>query len=295
MKEKLNQLKRETSFLKTELPTIENLKQRGVIGNDVVSYFVKQKCKGDQKQDDSSKNPLKQWLCWDNHNLMKRIARESRLNLSSIVSGKRRESEKREEKLKEILKGKKTGREVLTDANEVVEDLSDENFDDDTSSSGVESSETEEEPDEQPFDEDDIFGDAEDLQFKADQKYQLEEMRAHLCNLSAPESCLTVNAKQIGSLPVKKRWQLFSHWRRQYRDAVRESLKRLEESYKNDITKYKELKGQSLAVLCRGASVVGMTTTGAAKNRKMLEALRCKIGNFFLISKCQFSSTNYSL
>ena len=55
----------------------------------------------------------------------------------------------------------------------------------------------------------------------------------------------------------------------------------MELAYEGLIRTYNELKGQALADLCRAADVVGMTTTGAAKNRPMLEALGAKIGTDF--------------
>ena len=57
-----------------------------------------------------------------------------------------------------------------------------------------------------------------------------------------------------------------------------QDLRDTELDYEQCIQMYNELKGQALAALCRTADVVGMTTTGAAKNRSMLEALGAKIG-----------------
>ena len=123
---------------------------------------------------------------------------------------------KREEKVKEFQNANRTSREVLSDddASDIVEDIG-EDFDGDACSSIAESIETEEEEevDEQPFDEEDIFEDEENFTLKADQKNQLDEMRAHRCNLPALESCLVVDANEMTSLPVKKRWQVFSHWK----------------------------------------------------------------------------------
>ena len=67
-------------------------------------------------------------------------------------------------------------------------------------------------------------------------------------------------------------------WKSQYQSIVYSDLNSVEQNYECSIRAYNELKGQALAALCRTADVVGMTTTGAAKNRPMLEALGAKIG-----------------
>ena len=69
-------------------------------------------------------------------------------------------------------------------------------------------------------------------------------------------------------------------WKREYELRAFEDLRETEKKYEDNIKKYNELKGQALAALCRTADVVGMTTTGAAKNRQLLEALGAKIGMF---------------
>ena len=49
-----------------------------------------------------------------------------------------------------------------------------------------------------------------------------------------------------------------------------------------------------MAALCRTADIVGMTTTGAAKNRLMLESLKPKIGKEISYNLLQYIS-HYSL
>lgn len=270
MKKTFLSLKHEIGHLKTEVPSIDRLHEKNIINEGVASFLEKQ--------------PLKLWLGWENHSLLKRIAREMRLNLSTMVGSKRREKLKLEETVKKIPNTKKANRETRldADASDLSDGSSDEDSDEDapTGDVGHEAIETKEDDDERsPIDEE-LIDDLDYSEFKDNQKSQLEEIRLYLCNLFAPDSSLEFDPRGMESVPFRKRWQLFSYWRRCYRDAVGESLKNLEDNYKKDISNYKMLKGQSLAALCREALVVGMTTTGAAKNRKMLEGLRCKIGNF---------------
>ena len=89
-----------------------------------------------------------------------------------------------------------------------------------------------------------------------------------------------VPADKILNLPLIKRWMLFSQWKNMYQDVVNQDLLDTQAKYESKIKEYNQLKGEALASLCRTADVVGMTTTGAAKNRSMLESLKAKIGKF---------------
>ena len=66
-----------------------------------------------------------------------------------------------------------------------------------------------------------------------------------------------------------------------------------EKEYEDKIVNYNELKGQALAALCRTADIIGMTTTGAAKNRLLLESLKAKIGNWVSFSLLEHSSDEH--
>jgi len=46
-----------------------------------------------------------------------------------------------------------------------------------------------------------------------------------------------------------------------------------------DILQYNHLSAEAKAALCRKADIIGMTTTGAAKNQQFLKVLGPKIGN----------------
>jgi hypothetical protein len=89
------------------------------------------------------------------------------------------------------------------------------------------------------------------------------------------------SADQIMSMPLSKRWMLFAQWKRLYQEIVNQDLRDTERDYEDKIKEYNQLKGKALAALCRTADVIGMTTTGAAKNRLLLESLKAKIGKSF--------------
>jgi hypothetical protein len=78
------------------------------------------------------------------------------------------------------------------------------------------------------------------------------------------------------TMPLSQRWMLFGQWKRSYENIINEEL----QEFKGKIKEYNQLKGEALAALCRTADVIGMTTTGAAKNRLLLESLKAKIGKY---------------
>jgi hypothetical protein len=84
------------------------------------------------------------------------------------------------------------------------------------------------------------------------------------------------SADRIMTMPLSQRWMLFGQWKRSYENIINEEL----QEFKGKIKEYNQLKGEALAALCRTADVIGMTTTGAAKNRLLLESLKAKIGKY---------------
>ena len=62
--------------------------------------------------------------------------------------------------------------------------------------------------------------------------------------------------------------------------ATRLELDRMESNYKHYITEFNFLKAKTEETLCRNVDVIGMTTTGAASRRQLVNLLRPKIGNF---------------
>ena len=110
--------------------------------------------------------------------------------------------------------------------------------------------------------------------------------------LDVPNRIVSVSADQILTLPLGQRWMLFAQWMHSYNKLIQQDLRNTETEYKDKIVEYNQLKGQALAALCRTADIVGMTTTGAAKNRLMLESLKPIIGNKQLI---KFTPIRFSL
>ncbi len=58
---------------------------------------------------------------------------------------------------------------------------------------------------------------------------------------------------------------------------------RLESNLKTKIVEYNELRAKAEEALCRNVDVIGLTTTGAARRRTLLQLLRPKIGRVYSV------------
>jgi superfamily I DNA and/or RNA helicase len=78
-------------------------------------------------------------------------------------------------------------------------------------------------------------------------------------------------------LPKKSRIKLHNHWLQKAKEKAEEELHRLSERYKEVCDGLLQLDRKTCLKILREAKVVGMTTTGAAKNYDLLQALRAEI------------------
>ncbi|XP_043566132.1 NFX1-type zinc finger-containing protein 1 isoform X1 [Chiloscyllium plagiosum] len=81
----------------------------------------------------------------------------------------------------------------------------------------------------------------------------------------------------IWMLPLKDRWRLYRLWLSMYQTDVRRRIIQHEQLYQAAADRLAELRLQEDLWVLKEAKVVGMTTTGAAKYRKVLQELRPRI------------------
>ncbi|RWS29754.1 NFX1-type zinc finger-containing protein 1-like protein [Leptotrombidium deliense] len=85
------------------------------------------------------------------------------------------------------------------------------------------------------------------------------------------------NIKNVKKLNIKDRWRLYRYFLQKYFAAVRERFDKVHSQIKLLHQELNSLKIKFDHRICREAWVVGMTTTGAAKYRKLVEFLKPKI------------------
>ncbi|XP_069814290.1 NFX1-type zinc finger-containing protein 1-like [Dendropsophus ebraccatus] len=81
----------------------------------------------------------------------------------------------------------------------------------------------------------------------------------------------------LWQLPLKKRWDVYRFWRSKYLCDIRNEIVTLENQYQIVVNRMTELRNQEDLLILQNADVIGMTTTGAAKFRKLLQNIQPKI------------------
>ncbi|KAI9551691.1 hypothetical protein GHT06_022027 [Daphnia sinensis] len=83
--------------------------------------------------------------------------------------------------------------------------------------------------------------------------------------------------KDLAQLPYLDRWKIYSFWRAKASDVWAAKINLLNLQVQQQTNEMKDVETIETAEIIRGAHVVGITTTGAAKNRALLEHLKSKI------------------
>ncbi|KAL9574008.1 hypothetical protein ACKAV7_001784 [Fusarium commune] len=82
---------------------------------------------------------------------------------------------------------------------------------------------------------------------------------------------------QLNSLTNRERFLLHRHWIKRIRDRIIAQLARLNQDYNDAIRCREEIRGDVDLRCLSNANVVGVTTTGLARNLNLLRKLRCKV------------------
>ena len=298
---------------------IYELKRRGVISEEICEVFENAERLHSKRK--PQENILKWWLGWSNHRQLLKVLRETRLDLrkSQVTPAEMKDDKVEDAQVPNPTADDHSFEEELYYAVEqlAIDDVSDGDYldfadgdlleDDDVvdiiedvhDADGLVEEEFDlevwpEDFDEVPLPLDAAENDAEQtlIDFAKNQMERMKLIRDQ--KLDVPNEIVRVSADQILKLPLGQRWMLFAHWMHSYQELIQQDMRETEKEYKEQIVEFNKLKGQAMAALCRTANIVGMTTTGAAKNRLMLESLKPKIGKEMYFSLLQHGS-HYSL
>ncbi|NXU02820.1 ZNFX1 protein, partial [Buphagus erythrorhynchus] len=104
-----------------------------------------------------------------------------------------------------------------------------------------------------------------------------QKMKAELHKLNTMTE-LEANAIQnVWQLDLSSRWRLYRFWLKTYQGFIREDILQLEGQYQEAAERLKRLKLQQDLYILNKARIVGMTTTGAAKYRQILQFIEPRI------------------
>ncbi|NXY66516.1 ZNFX1 protein, partial [Callaeas wilsoni] len=83
--------------------------------------------------------------------------------------------------------------------------------------------------------------------------------------------------QDVWQLDLSSRWRLYRLWLKTYQGFIREDILKHEQQYQVAAERLKELKLEQDLCILNEARIVGMTTTGAAKYRKILQYVKPRI------------------
>ncbi|KAG7455458.1 hypothetical protein MATL_G00256890 [Megalops atlanticus] len=98
--------------------------------------------------------------------------------------------------------------------------------------------------------------------------------------LRKTDHMLEEDAEQISdlwTLPYKQRWRLYRLWLSKYRSDIRTTILEYENEYQAIVNRIEELRNIEDQTVLKEASVIGMTTTCAARYRRVLQDIRPRI------------------
>uniref|UniRef100_A0A2C9M9Z9 Uncharacterized protein n=1 Tax=Biomphalaria glabrata TaxID=6526 RepID=A0A2C9M9Z9_BIOGL len=81
----------------------------------------------------------------------------------------------------------------------------------------------------------------------------------------------------MAELTLKQRYSLYKLWLKRYREHLGETCVKITEQFKLDVKKERDLDNERAASSLKRSQVIGMTTTGAAKYKDILEKVGCNI------------------
>ncbi|NXS11506.1 ZNFX1 protein, partial [Neodrepanis coruscans] len=112
----------------------------------------------------------------------------------------------------------------------------------------------------------------------ADQRKKIKQkMKVELRKQNAMTESEAKGIHDVWQLDMSSRWRLYRHWLQTYQGFIRRHNLQNERKYQAAAERLKELKLQEDLCLLKKAKIVGMTTTGAAKYRQILQSIEPRI------------------
>ncbi|CAH1277477.1 ZNFX1, partial [Branchiostoma lanceolatum] len=80
--------------------------------------------------------------------------------------------------------------------------------------------------------------------------------------------------QNVWTLQLRDRWRLYRHWVARYCAKYKESIREYEREYEHAAKRLMEFQSQEDGEIMKEATVIGMTTTGAARYRSLLQDIK---------------------
>ncbi|XP_021272759.1 NFX1-type zinc finger-containing protein 1 isoform X1 [Numida meleagris] len=108
-------------------------------------------------------------------------------------------------------------------------------------------------------------------------KKMKHKMKAELHKLNAMSETEASAIQDLWQLDMNSRWRLYRLWLQTYQGLIRRKILQHEQQYQAAAERLAELRLQEDLCILKEAKVVGMTTTGAAKYRQILQKVEPRI------------------
>ncbi|NXL91409.1 ZNFX1 protein, partial [Alectura lathami] len=108
-------------------------------------------------------------------------------------------------------------------------------------------------------------------------KKMKQKMKVELHKLSAMSESEAKAIQDLWQLDLSSRWRLYRLWLQTYQRSIRRKILQHEKQYQAAAERLAELRLQEDLCILKEANVVGMTTTGAAKYRQVLQKVEPRI------------------
>ncbi|KAM8916847.1 NFX1-type zinc finger-containing protein 1 isoform 1-T2 [Spinachia spinachia] len=108
---------------------------------------------------------------------------------------------------------------------------------------------------------------------KLEKKRLKNQIKTELKKTSTMTEMEEHSVLNIWSLSQPDKWRLYRSWVARYREHIRTEIHDVEEEYQNAVDRLADVKRHQNICLLKAATVIGMTTTGAAKFRSVLQSV----------------------
>ncbi|XP_033114446.1 NFX1-type zinc finger-containing protein 1-like isoform X2 [Anneissia japonica] len=112
---------------------------------------------------------------------------------------------------------------------------------------------------------------------KQGRKKRMRNFKLELQKTDKMSNVEAARVQNVWSLKGNDRWRLYRFWTSRYCDHERQLLFEKQEEYNTIGKQLQELRLEEDLLLMRNAKVIGMTTTGAARCRDMIQRIKSKI------------------
>ncbi|XP_066288836.1 LOW QUALITY PROTEIN: NFX1-type zinc finger-containing protein 1-like [Branchiostoma lanceolatum] len=111
-------------------------------------------------------------------------------------------------------------------------------------------------------------------QVQTNAKKTKQKVKLELSKTDMMTDTEVLHIRNVWTLQLRDRWRLYRHWAARYCAKYKESIREYEREYEHAAERLKEFQNEEDGEIMKEATVIGMTTTGAARYRSVLQDIR---------------------